>query len=175
MESTSEVAGHGPDPAGGPRDPGPVCSRPDEVASASALAEVGDADLIVFDGVCVLCSGFVRLVLRHDRRERFRFLAAQSPLGERLCAELGLQRGGDYETNLVFVGGRPHQKLDAFCVVMEALGWLWRALAVLKALPRPLADWLYDRIARNRYRLFGRRDRCLLPDDEVRARFLHGL
>ena len=82
---------------------------------------VGDRDLIVFDGECVLCSGFFRFMLRHDRAGRFCFATAQSPLGQSLYQALGLPKD-NFETNLVFVDGRVYGHLDAFAAAMGALG-----------------------------------------------------
>ena len=127
--------------------------------------------LIVFDGVCVLCSGFVRAVVRLDRKNRFRFATAQSPFGEALFRKYGL-RTDSYETNLVLVDGAAFMRLDSFVAVMAELGWPWRAARVLLVLPRPLRDWLYDRIAKNRYALFGKKDSCDIPSPELRGRFL---
>lgn len=127
--------------------------------------------LLVFDGVCVLCSGFARLVLRVDRAQRFRFAAAQSPLGRALFVHYGLDPV-EFETNLLIVDGGAFTKMAAFAAVMRLLPWPWPVFALAAAIPRPLADWLYDRIARNRYTLFGRRAACLVPSPENRARFL---
>ena len=127
--------------------------------------------LIVFDGVCVLCSGFVRMVVRLDRQSRFRFATAQSPFGQALFSKHGL-RTDSYETNLVLVDGVAFTRLDSFVAVMSELGWPWRTASVLLLLPRPLRDWLYDRIAKNRYALFGRKDSCEVPSAEMRERFL---
>ncbi|MBZ9672179.1 thiol-disulfide oxidoreductase DCC family protein [Mesorhizobium sp. ES1-3] len=127
--------------------------------------------LIVFDGVCVFCSGFVHMVVRLDRKTRFRFATAQSPLGEALFRKYHLPTNS-YETNLVLVGGVPFTRLDSFVAVMAELGWPWRAARVLLLLPRPLRDWLYDRIARNRYALFGRKDSCDVPSAELRGRLI---
>jgi predicted DCC family thiol-disulfide oxidoreductase YuxK len=128
-------------------------------------------NLIVFDGVCVLCNGFVQFVLRFDKTQKFQFLTAQSTQGEALYARLGLKHG-DYDTNLVFIDGQLYEKLDALLAVLGQLGWPWRVLVPLKFMPLPLKNWLYDRIARNRYWLFGRRDVCMVPSSAVRARFL---
>ncbi|CAN7223528.1 DCC1-like thiol-disulfide oxidoreductase family protein [Mesorhizobium sp. LjRoot246] len=127
--------------------------------------------MIVFDGVCVLCSGFVRMVVRLDRQSRFRFATAQSPLGEALFRTHGL-RTDSYETNLVLIDGVAFTRLDSFVAVMSELGWPWRAMKALLLLPRPLRDWLYDRIAKNRYTLFGKKDSCDIPAPELRERFL---
>jgi predicted DCC family thiol-disulfide oxidoreductase YuxK len=127
--------------------------------------------LIVFDGICRLCTGFVRFVIRWDRDALFQFLPAQSLRGEALYARLGLKRG-DWESNLLVQGGRVHTELDAFIEITRRFGGLWRLTPVLYAIPRPLRDWLYTRIARNRYRWFGKRDLCYLPTPELAARFL---
>ena len=127
--------------------------------------------LIVFDGVCVLCSGFVRMVVRLDRKNRFCFATAQSPFGEALFRQHGL-RTDSYETNLVLVDGVAFTQLDSFVAVMSELGWPWRATRSLLLLPRPLRDWLYISIAKNRYALFGRKDSCDIPSAELRERFL---
>lgn len=127
-------------------------------------------DLIVFDGECVLCSGFFRFMLRHDRAGRFSFATAQSPLGQSLYQALGLPTD-DFETNLVIVDGQVHGHLDAFAVAMRALAWPWRMLAMLRRLPRFIKMPLYRLIARNRYRIFGRHDQCMVPDAALRARF----
>lgn len=127
--------------------------------------------LIVFDGICVLCSGFVRMVVRLDRQGRFRFATAQSSFGEALFRKHGL-RTDSYETNLVLIDGVAFTRLDSFVAVMSELGWPWRAMKALLLLPRPLRDWLYDRVAKNRYALFGRKDSCDIPSPELRERFL---
>lgn len=140
---------------------------------ADLQARLGGADLVVFDGVCVLCSGFFRFMLRQDRQARFRFATAQSEIGQALYAALDLPRE-DFETNLVIVEGRIHQRLDAFAAAMRALGGLLGPLSWLALLPAGVKDRAYHAIARNRYRLFGRRATCLLPDAALRGRFLPG-
>ncbi|KIT16546.1 thiol-disulfide oxidoreductase DCC family protein [Jannaschia aquimarina] len=132
---------------------------------------IADHDLIVFDGECVLCSGFFRFMLAHDRAGRFRFVTAQSPLGQHLYKALNLPTD-DFETNLVIVGGRIHERLDAFAAAMGAIGWPWRGLAALRWLPDRVKDTVYHLIARNRYRIFGRYGSCLIPNSGQRARFL---
>ncbi|TPM35590.1 DCC1-like thiol-disulfide oxidoreductase family protein [Mesorhizobium sp. B2-3-4] len=127
--------------------------------------------LIVFDGVCVFCSGFVRMVVRLDRKARFRFATAQSQLGEALFRKYDLPTDS-YETNLALVGGVPFIRLDSFVAVMAELGWPWRVARVLLLLPRPLRDWLYDRIAKNRHALFGRKDSCDVPPAGLRDRLI---
>jgi len=111
------------------------------------------------------------MVVRLDRRSRFRFATAQSPLGEALFRQHGL-RTDRYETNLVLIGGAAFTQLDSLIAVMAELGWPWRAAKALLLLPRPLRDWLYIGIAKNRYALFGRKDGCDVPSAAMRERFL---
>lgn len=130
-----------------------------------------DGPLIVFDGECVLCSANAQFVLRHDRRGRFRLTTAQGPLGQALYRHLGLSTS-DYETILLIEDGRVRRDSDGVLGIADGLGWPWRAAVVLRILPRPLRDWLYRLVARNRYRLFGRRLACWVPPAEVRDRIL---
>jgi predicted DCC family thiol-disulfide oxidoreductase YuxK len=130
-----------------------------------------DKALVVFDGVCVLCSGFAKLILSRDTGFAFRLTTAQSLLGQSLYRHYGLD-GRELETNLVIADGRAHAKLDSLAVTGELLGGPWRAFVLLRLLPSGLADWLYDRVARSRYALFGRSESCMIPPPEWRERFL---
>lgn len=130
-----------------------------------------DKPILFYDGVCVLCSGFADTVLRLDRRQRIRLAAAQSPLGQSIYTHYGLQQG-DYETNLFLADGIPHQKLNAFLKVMSVLGFPWSLTGIAYILPAPIRNWCYDRVARNRYRVFGKHDACILVMKEHEDRFL---
>ncbi|HEU4378766.1 MAG TPA: DCC1-like thiol-disulfide oxidoreductase family protein [Hyphomicrobiaceae bacterium] len=130
-----------------------------------------DTALLVFDGVCVLCSASARFILKRDHARHFRFATAQSPLGQALFDHYGLD-AQTFETNLVLFEGRAYGKLDTVVVAGTLLGGVWRALTLLRVLPHALADWLYDRVARNRYRLFGRTQHCMMPPPEWRDRFI---
>jgi predicted DCC family thiol-disulfide oxidoreductase YuxK len=138
-----------------------------------AAARLSDLShpLIVFDGICHLCTGFVRFVIRRDRAALFQFLPAQSPRGEALYAKVGL-KSGDWDSNLLIMEGQVYTELDAFIEISRRFGGLWRLMPVLYGIPRPIRDWLYNRIARNRYRWFGKRDVCYLPTPDLAARFL---
>ena len=131
--------------------------------------ELPSGDLVVFDAECILCTGFARFVARRDRRGRFRFVRAGSPTGRALYRAHGLDPD-DWSTNLVIVDGRSHTRTAAFAAAMRALGWPSKALAFVDLLPEPAANWIYDRIARNRY-LVGRRDHPL-PATELHGRII---
>ncbi len=130
-----------------------------------------DRPLLLFDGVCVLCSAFARFVARRDRAGRFRFTAAQSRLGSALLHHYGLTLENP-ETNLLILDGRALGKLEAYAAIMRLLGRPWSAFRIVLWLPQFLRDWLYDRIAANRYALFGRRQICITPDASWRERVL---
>jgi len=127
--------------------------------------------LIVFDGACIFCSGWVNFLLRHDRAERFRFLTAQSPLGTALYRHYGLDTR-DYETNILIEDGQAFFKSEGSIRMAAGLGYPWKLALALRILPRRLRDALYELVARNRYRIAGRRDRCFVPTAEDRRRFI---
>ena len=130
-----------------------------------------DRPVIVFDGRCVLCSGFARFVLRHDRRRQFRLLAAQTPLGAALYRHFGLDPV-EFETNLLIEDGRAWIKSEGSIRIFVRLGFTWSLMAAGRLLPYPMREGLYDLIARNRYRWFGMRQTCYLPDPSEADRFL---
>ena len=122
-----------------------------------------DKPVIVFDGICVLCSGFVRFVATRDPNAKFRFIAAQSPLGTALYRHLRLD-AVNYESNLLIADGKVSAKMEAFRGIMWRLGRGWRAASAIGLLPGWVADGVYDVVARNRCRVFGRYDRCIRFD-----------
>jgi predicted DCC family thiol-disulfide oxidoreductase YuxK len=127
-----------------------------------------DHPIIVFDGHCALCSGWARFVLRFDRKRSYRLLPAQSALGRALYAHYGL---GLDDSNILIAGGRAWFKSEGSIRMAEGLGAPWSWAGLLRLLPLPVRDALYDRLARNRLRL-GRREVCYAPDPADRDRFL---
>jgi predicted DCC family thiol-disulfide oxidoreductase YuxK len=131
-----------------------------------------DAPVIVFDGVCVLCSRWVDFILRHDVDGRFKLAAMQGAHGRSLLTEHGLSPD-DPSSLLLVQGGRGYIDTDAVIRVLRSLGSGWRLTGnLLKCVPRPIRDALYRWLARNRYALFGKRSRCRLPDPAQTWRFL---
>jgi predicted DCC family thiol-disulfide oxidoreductase YuxK len=129
-----------------------------------------DDDVILYDGVCVFCSRWVRFVVMRDVNRRFRFTAIQSAYGSRLAQALGIDPR-DPDTNAVIHGGVAFFKSDAALTVLSCLpGWGWTRL--LRIVPKSLRDSAYSLVARNRYRIFGKYDSCFTPDAELRARVL---
>ncbi|AZS23116.1 MULTISPECIES: thiol-disulfide oxidoreductase DCC family protein [unclassified Caulobacter] len=127
--------------------------------------------LMLFDGVCHLCDGVVRTVLRLDRQGVIRFTSVQSPFGRRLAIAHGLDPDAP-ESFLFFDSGRPLRKTAAVAALLRRLPAPWRHVAWIERLPRALTDRAYDWIAANRYQIFGKSDHCHVPAPEQRARFL---
>jgi predicted DCC family thiol-disulfide oxidoreductase YuxK len=130
-----------------------------------------DQPIIVFDGHCVMCSAFARFVLRHDKAGRFRLLPAQTPLGEALYRHYGLDPH-NYETNILIQDGRAWFKSEGSIRMARGLGAPWSFASVLRVLPLRWRDGLYELLARNRLRLFGRREVCYLAEPGMEGRFL---
>jgi predicted DCC family thiol-disulfide oxidoreductase YuxK len=129
-----------------------------------------DDDVILYDGVCVFCSRWVRFVIKRDTARRFRFTPIQSPYGTRLAQTFNIDPE-DPDTNAVVHGGVAWLKSDAALTVLSLLPrWGWAR--VLFAVPKPLRDAVYSVVARNRYRIFGKYDECFVPDAEMRARVM---
>ncbi|SIQ20819.1 Predicted thiol-disulfide oxidoreductase YuxK, DCC family [Rhizobium sp. RU35A] len=127
--------------------------------------------IIVFDGDCVLCSASARFVLRHDYGKRFRLAAMQSPAGAALCRLHGIDPA-DPQTILLVQGEDALRDSRAILAIAAGLGFPWSLLCCLHLVPRGLRDRVYRLLARNRYRLFGRRENCFVAPPEDRERIL---
>jgi len=127
--------------------------------------------VILFDGVCNLCNGAVQFVIERDRAARFRFAALQSAAAAPLLGDAA--SGQALPDSIVLVeDGRVFTRSTAALRIARGLKFPWSAAYWLIAIPRPLRDWVYDLVARNRYNWFGRRDICMVPTPALRARFL---
>lgn len=127
--------------------------------------------IVVFDAQCLLCNAWVQFLLRHDRKGLIRFASIQGSAGQALLAEHGLKLDG-LETLLVLNEGQAWQHTAAILRVLHLLGWPWRLAWVGWLVPAPLRDAAYRWVARNRYRIFGRAETCILPPHNYAARFL---
>jgi predicted DCC family thiol-disulfide oxidoreductase YuxK len=135
-----------------------------------AVAAPDIEDLILFDGDCVLCSRAAHFVHKRDAAHRFKFVAIQSAYGRALAARFGVNADNP-ETNVVIADGAAHFKGDATLAVLAKLP-RWRWARVARILPCVFRNWLYDRVARNRYQLLGRRERCWAGDPTFAARIV---
>ena len=140
---------------------------------AMVAEELEDHPVILFDGVCNLCEGFVQFVIRRDPDAVFRFAPLQSEIGEEL-----LGRCGWHESRLdgvvLIEDGRCYRKSDAVIRASRRMGLPYRLISPTAIVPRFIRDRIYDYVADNRYAWFGKKDQCLMPTDDIKSRFLAG-
>lgn len=127
--------------------------------------------IILFDGVCALCNGWVRFILRFDRGRNFKLCAVQSQAGQDILAYFDYPTT-EFNTMLYIESGNHFERSSALIRVIRSLPLPFKLLAIVWLIPKPVRDWGYDLIARNRYRLFGRKDSCFLPEPRHNDRFL---
>ncbi|GAA4453464.1 thiol-disulfide oxidoreductase DCC family protein [Nibrella saemangeumensis] len=127
-------------------------------------------DIVLFDGVCNLCNGAVNFIIDHDPQHRFRYASLQSETGKQLVARHPELAGMD--SIVLLSGDQVLSKSGAVLRIASLLSGPWRWLAVFRIVPQSLRDIVYDWVARNRYRLFGRTDACRIPTPELRDLFL---
>lgn len=127
--------------------------------------------IVVFDGVCNLCNWVVQLVIRHDPDGHFQFASLQSEAGRMLLESHGLKSLLP-ESVVLVRDGRVFTMSDAALEIARDMGFPFSMAYPLTVLPKGLRDWVYRLIARNRYRLFGRRDSCMMPTPDLKRRFL---
>jgi predicted DCC family thiol-disulfide oxidoreductase YuxK len=128
--------------------------------------------LVLYDGVCALCNGLVRFLLRHDANDEFRFAALQSDFARDLLAKHATNADDLNTVCVIPPSGALVTKSSAAIYVLSRLGWPWNLLTMLRILPQFLRDFLYDLVARSRYRIFGKYEACALPAPEDRHKFL---
>ncbi|WP_245228748.1 thiol-disulfide oxidoreductase DCC family protein [Pontixanthobacter sp. CEM42] len=127
--------------------------------------------IIVFDGICVLCSANAQFVLKFDRKGVFRLAAMQSEVGADLMRQAGIDPE-DPDSFIIVEQGRVLRDSDAVISMWKRLGWPWKIVGLAGLIPRGIRDPLYRLIARNRYRIFGKRETCWMPSPEQAKRIL---
>ena len=138
--------------------------------------------VVLFDGVCNFCDASVNFVIEHDRDGYFKFAPLQSDPGQKLAEEYGLASAvarKDETSDLIPIDsvilvedGKAYTHSTGALRIVRKLGAPWSWLYAFIVVPTPIRDWFYRLFARYRYRVFGRKDQCMLPTPEVRARFL---
>ncbi|WP_404403954.1 thiol-disulfide oxidoreductase DCC family protein [Pelagibacterium halotolerans] len=133
--------------------------------------ELTERPIIVFDAQCVLCSANAHFVLKHDKAGHFYLASMQGEVGAKLYRKLGIDPS-DPETMVVVDGDSALRNSDAVLAIYAELGWPWRAMSIFRVVPRVVRDAIYRLVARNRYRLFGRRETCWVPRADQAGRVL---
>jgi predicted DCC family thiol-disulfide oxidoreductase YuxK len=132
--------------------------------------------IVLYDGVCGLCNRLVQFLLKHDTHDRFRFASLQSDFVSHLLRRHGAD---PHDLDTVYVVkdyDQPEESLlarsNAVLYMLDQLGGVWKLAGVGRVLPKPFRDWVYNIVARNRYRVFGKHESCLLPEPKHRNKFL---
>jgi predicted DCC family thiol-disulfide oxidoreductase YuxK len=135
------------------------------------LKAMAQSPVIIFDGICNLCCGWVQFLMRKDKKMKFRLAAIQSERGQHLLESFGLSNR-DTETVIYLKGSQYFRESSAVLEILDDLGGIWKVVRLLRFIPKSVRDGIYRYLAKRRYRLFGKRSTCLLPSPENQKRFL---
>ncbi|WP_254271637.1 thiol-disulfide oxidoreductase DCC family protein [Haloarcula marina] len=140
-------------------------------ALRSGVSDAPDHPVLLFDGVCNLCNGVVQFLIPRDPAGRIKYAPLQSEAGRELVERTELSTDG-LDSVILVEAGRAYTKSAAVIRVAELLGYPYRFARVGRLVPRAVRDAVYDFVAANRYDWFGKKDRCMVPDEDVSDRFL---
>lgn len=136
------------------------------------LPDSSNSPILFFDGVCNLCNGFVQFIIRHDKKGIFRFSSLQSNAGQGVLSHLTEKYGPVPDSLVLLYKGKFYTRADAALEIAKLLGGGWKLFSVGYIMPRVLRNKIYDFVARNRYKWYGKRDECMMPTKELKSRFL---
>lgn len=126
--------------------------------------------VILFDGVCNLCGSSVQFIIAHNSRKNLKFASLQSDFGQAVLSKY--QLSPEVRTIVLIKDGKAFTRSDAVLKICKELNGLYPLFSLYEIVPRSLRDWVYDFIARNRYRWFGKKDQCWIPTPELQSRFI---
>ena len=126
---------------------------------------------VLFDGVCNFCNASINFIIDRDKKGIFKFAALQSEIGQEILRKYSLKQD-TFDSIILEKEGEIYQKSDAALEIARNMDGLWKIFYIFKIIPSFLRNLVYDLIARNRYRIFGRTDACRIPTPELKARFL---
>jgi predicted DCC family thiol-disulfide oxidoreductase YuxK len=127
--------------------------------------------VILFDGVCNLCNGAVQFIIKTDKASKFLFASLQSDFGQLQLQKFGLDPS-KLHSIIALENGKFYERSDAALKIASGLAQPWPMLGVFRILPRFFRDWIYDLISKNRYKMFGKRESCMIPTPELKGRFV---
>ena len=130
-----------------------------------------NAQIILFDGVCNLCNGLVRFIIKRDPEAKFRFASLQSESGQSILYKLGLDQS-NFDSVIYIKGDNYFIKSSAGLNVLNDIGGIWKMFFLFIIIPKFIRDFFYDIISKSRYKIFGKRESCMIPTSEIKQRFL---
>ncbi|MFY8325374.1 thiol-disulfide oxidoreductase DCC family protein [Pseudoalteromonas sp. ZZD1] len=128
-------------------------------------------NIILFDGQCKLCNAWSNFIIKHDKNLHFKLCSVQSDKGQAILNYFNYPTD-NVKSMLYIEQDKYFSQSDAVLEVISQLGWPWRAIKIIRLIPKRLRDWMYDRIAINRYRLFGKYDYCRIPESRYEQHYL---
>lgn len=128
--------------------------------------------IVLFDGVCNLCSSAVQFIIKHDRKDIFRFVALQSDLGISICKHLGISFSKMDSIILYDPGTAYFYKSSAIIEIAKNFGGFWKLTPIFRIVPIFISDKIYDYVAKNRYNWYGKKESCMIPTLELKEKFL---
>ncbi|MNS47910.1 hypothetical protein D3C72_804600 [compost metagenome] len=128
--------------------------------------------IVLFDGVCNLCNNTVQFIIRNDSKGKFRFAALQSETGQRLLEKYQLDTK-NFNSFILIDNNKPRLKSTGALYLVKNLSGFFPLLFAFIIIPPFIRDWIYDKVAQNRYKWFGKKDQCMVPTPELKARFLN--
>jgi predicted DCC family thiol-disulfide oxidoreductase YuxK len=135
------------------------------------MTHIANKPLILFDGDCGLCNKLVQFVIRRDKGHKFLFAPLQSKFGQAFLRQDGIF-ANDYESFIYITNNEIFKKSTAAFKLLKDLGGIWKVPYLFIILPKPLRDWVYKLVAKNRFRVFGKQNYCIMPSEELRGQFL---
>jgi predicted DCC family thiol-disulfide oxidoreductase YuxK len=127
--------------------------------------------VLLFDGVCNLCNGFVQFIIKRDTKGIFRFTSLQSDIGQQLMKDHGFPTD-ELNTVILIKNGQVYTRSDAPLQIARHLSFPWPLFSIFAIVPKMIRDRIYDWVARNRYKWYGKKDSCMIPTPELKSRFL---
>lgn len=130
-----------------------------------------NSSVIFFDGVCNLCNSSVLFIIKRDKKSYFQFASLQSNYAKKVLPD-ALTKEDNLSSIILMKDGKVFQKSSAALKIAYKLSGLWPLMIVFMIIPKFIRDWVYDIIAKNRYKWFGKKDQCMIPSPELKIRFL---
>ena len=133
---------------------------------------INDQPVLLFDGVCNLCNRSVGFIIRNDKKKLFRFAPRQSDYGQKALEEFSIHKQATADSIILIINGRYYERSDALFQTLRLLGMPWSLLYAGIVIPGFIRNYLYDFVARRRYKWFGKMDQCMVPAADISDRFL---
>lgn len=146
-------------------------TNPTSSVAEQDLSKLINGKIVLFDGVCNLCDNSVKFIIKRDKNASFKMASLQSDIGQKIQTHFG-QDTSQVNSVMLIEHGKLYTKSTAALKIARHLDGLWKLFIIFLVIPSSIRDVVYDFIARNRYKWFGKHDACMIPDKSIKSRFL---